>query len=87
VIRVKTHETEQLARLIAALPPPPWGWVAAAQELPVHRRNLDELLVRAQSDEALRARLIENLESALVESGIAPTPPILEAARAQLRPA
>ena len=84
---MKTLKTEQLARLIAALPPPPWGWVAAAQELPVHRRNLDELLVRAQSDAALHARLIEDLESALVESGITPTPPILEAARAQLRPA
>jgi hypothetical protein len=82
---VNTYETEQLARLIAALPPPPEGWVAAAQELPAHRRNLDDLLVRAESDAGLRARLIEDLESALVESGIAPTPPILEAARAHLR--
>jgi hypothetical protein len=36
--------------------------------------GLDELLVRAGGDAHLRARLVADLESALAESGIRPTP-------------
>jgi len=84
VIRVTTYDMEHLARLIGALPPTPEGWVAAAQELPRVRVGLDELIVRAEGDAHLRARLVADLESALAESGIRPTPRILAEARARL---
>jgi hypothetical protein len=76
---------ERLAKLVAALPPPPEGWVAAAQELPAHRRGLDALIARAEHDAELRARLVADLESALAESGISPTPRNLQVARDRLQ--
>ena len=74
----------QIARLLAALPPAPVGWVEAAQELPQARMALDLLCERAAADAELRARMIANLESALAESGISPTPRLLATARARL---
>ena len=79
-----THDIEQLGRLIAALPPAPQGWVRAAQELPQARRELDDLLVRAQADANLRARLLADLESTLSEAGIEPTRRIVADARTRL---
>jgi hypothetical protein len=79
-----THDIEQLGRLVAALPPAPEGWVRAAQELPRARRELDDLIVRAQADANLRARLLADLESTLSEAGIEPTRPIVADARARL---
>ena len=84
MIRVKTYDIEQLARLLGALPPAPGGWVSAAQELPRMRAGLDDLIARAERDVELRARLVADLESALAESGISPTPRILAEARARL---
>jgi hypothetical protein len=84
VIRVTNYDIETLARLIGALPPAPEGWVAAAQELPRARAGLDDLIVRAEGDARLRSRLVADLESALAESGISPTPRILAEARARL---
>ena len=63
---------EELARLLAVLPPAPAGWVEAAQELPRLRAGLDVLVARAEQDAELRARLVSDLEAALAESGIAP---------------
>jgi hypothetical protein len=85
VIRVTTYDHDRLAQLIAALPPAPGGWVAAAQELPRVRQSLDDLLARAEADAELRSRLVADLESALAESGISPTPRILEEARTRIR--
>jgi hypothetical protein len=79
-----THDIEQLGRLIAALPPAPQGWVRAAQELPQARRGLDDLIVRAQADADLRARLVADLESTLSEAGIEPTRHIVADPRARL---
>lgn len=84
MIRVPTYDIESLARLIGALPPAPEGWAVAAQELPRVRAGLDDLVVRAGGDAQLRARLVADLESALAESGISPTPRILAEARARL---
>jgi len=84
VIREMTYDIEQLARLIGALPPTPEGWVAAAQELPRMRVGLDDLIAKAKTDAELRARLVADLESALAESGINPTPRILAEARSRL---
>jgi hypothetical protein len=85
VIRVAAYDIEQLTALLAALPPPPEGWVEAAQELPRVRVGLDDLLRRAETDAALRARLVADLESALAESGISPTPRILAEVRMRLQ--
>jgi len=74
----------QIARLLAALPPAPVGWVEAAQELPNARTALDLLCERAAADAELRAQIVADLESALAESGIAPTPRLLATARARL---
>jgi hypothetical protein len=79
-----TRDIEQLSRLIAALPPVPQGWVRAAQELPRARRELDDLIVRAQADAELRTRLLADLESTLSEAGIEPTRRIVADARARL---
>jgi len=75
---------EELARLLAVLPPAPLGWVEAAQELPRLHAELDGLVARAEQDAELRARLSADLESALAESGISPTPRILAEARRRL---
>jgi hypothetical protein len=75
----------QIARLLAALPPAPVGWVEAAQELPSARLALDRFLDRAAADAELRARVVADLESALAESGISPTPRLLATARARLQ--
>ena len=40
---------ERLARLIRALPPAPAAWVRAAQELPLARAGLDEIVARAEA--------------------------------------
>ena len=39
-----TYDDEQIARLLAALPPAPRGWVEAAQELPLARLRIDEIV-------------------------------------------
>jgi hypothetical protein len=80
-----TFDIEELGRLIAALPPTPEGWVRAAQELPRVRRELDDLLVRAEADVALRAKLIADLESTLADAGIEPTRQVLADVRERLR--
>jgi hypothetical protein len=82
---VDTSDIGEIARLIAALPPAPEGWVTAAQELPDASRALDFLIERAAADADLKRRLIADLESALAESGVTPTPQILDAARERLR--
>src|SRR5205085_8712199 len=46
-----------LAELLAALPPAPRGWVQAAQELPLARLGLDDLVRRAEEDADFRGRL------------------------------
>jgi hypothetical protein len=82
---MSAYDQDTLGRLIAALPPAPDGWVRAAQELPAARRGLDDIVNRAVADAAYRERVVADLESALAEVGIAPTPPILEELRERFR--
>jgi len=79
------EDIERLGRLIAALPPAPAGWVAAAQELPRLRREFDALIARAEADEEFRSRLLGELESTLAEAGIEPTRRVVAEARDRLR--
>jgi hypothetical protein len=82
---MSTYDHDTLGRLIAALPPAPDGWVRAAQELPAARRGIDGIVDRAVADAAYRERVVADLESALAEAGIEPTPPILEELRERFR--
>ena len=66
-----SHE-ERLAELLHELPPAPPGLVAAAQELPRARRELDRIVELATADAEFRRALIEDLESALRAKGIEP---------------
>ena len=66
------YDEERIARLLKALPPAPEGWVRAAQELPRSRRELDEIVARAEADARFRQALIADLESALTAEGFEP---------------
>lgn len=73
-----------LAELLAALPPAPQGWVQAAQELPLARLGLDDLVRRAEEDADFRGRLVADLEAALQAEGIEPEPALTRALRRRL---
>lgn len=75
---------QRLARLLRALPPAPAGWVRAAQELPLMRAELDEIVARAEADAAFRERLIADLEGALAAEGYERDPAVLAALRVRL---
>jgi hypothetical protein len=78
------HTEEQLAELIAALPPAPPGWVRAAIELPAARAAIDALVELAAADKAAREAMLADLESALRQAGAEPRPEVLEGLRARL---
>ncbi|HZO96416.1 MAG TPA: hypothetical protein VFB42_03500 [Gaiellaceae bacterium] len=77
-------DLERLAELLRALPPAPAGWVRAAQELPLRRAALDELVARAEADARFRAALLADLEAALAAEGHAPEPQALDELRRRL---
>ena len=72
---------DRLAELIGALPPAPAAWVRAAQELPVARTEIDEIVARAEADAEFRRALIADLESTLAQEGYEPERPLLDALR------
>lgn len=82
---MNAHDHNTLARLIAVLRPTPQGWVRAAQELPAARNGIDEIVERAVEDTAYREQVVADLESALAEAGVEPTPPILAELRERFR--
>jgi hypothetical protein len=63
------HDEERLAKLVGALPPAPEGWVKAAQELPRARREMDDIVARAEADQEFRAAVMADLEAALEAAG------------------
>jgi hypothetical protein len=81
---MSTYDEERLAELIRALPPAPEAWVLAAQELPLARRGLDEIVARAEADAEFRAALIADLEAAIAQAGYEPDRPLVEAVRRRL---
>ncbi|HXY85557.1 MAG TPA: hypothetical protein VEH52_08745 [Gaiellaceae bacterium] len=80
------YDETRLAELLAALPPAPAAWVRAAQELPLARLGLDDLVRRAEEDAVFRRRLIADLEAALQAEGIEADPALAEALRRRLEP-
>jgi hypothetical protein len=79
----ENHE-ERLAELLRALPPAPEGWVKAAQELPRARREMDEIVAKAEADQEFRAAVIADLESALEAAGYEIDPSLLPTLRQRL---
>ena len=78
------YDEERIAAFLRLLPPPPEGWVRAAQELPQARAEIAALVTRALENAAARARIMADLESALEAEGIEPTPSVVAALRACL---
>ncbi len=78
-------DEERLGELIAALPPAPAGWVAAASELPAARREIDALVALAEADAAFRAAALADLEAALAARGVEPRPELVAGLRVRLR--
>ena len=72
---------DRLAELIGALPPAPQGWVQAAQELPLARTEIAEIVARAEADAEFREALIADLEATLAQEGYKPERPLLDALR------
>jgi hypothetical protein len=78
------YDEEHLGRLLGALPPPPEGWVKAAQELPRARVEMDDIVARAEADAEFRAAVMADLESALEAAGYDIAPSLLPALRERL---
>jgi hypothetical protein len=78
---MSANDIERLSRLIGSLPPAPAAWVRAARELPRARRELDNIVERAESDAEFRRALIADLEGALQAEGVEPTCPLLDELR------
>ena len=68
----RIYDEERLGELLRLLRPAPAGWVSAAQQLPAARRSLDEIVARAEADQAFRAALVADLEAALAQEGYEP---------------
>jgi hypothetical protein len=81
---VTTFDEQQLAELLGALPPAPAAWVAAAKELPLARRELEDLVERAVADENFRRAVEADIEAAIREAGCVPDPITVAALRARL---
>src|SRR6187200_3355405 len=80
----KKYDEESLAELLRALPPAPEAWVIAAQELPLVRGSIDELVERAKADAEFREALFADFETALESAGYEPTPRLVESLRLRL---
>ena len=78
---MNAYDEERLAALLRSLPPAPAGWVEAAQELPLARRALDDIVARAEADAEFRRALLADLESALEREGYEPDVRVIEALR------
>jgi hypothetical protein len=81
---MRQRDEETLAQLLRALPAAPEAWVRAAQEIPLARRGLDEIVERARADQAFRAALIADLERAIESAGYEPDPALADAVRDRL---
>jgi hypothetical protein len=75
---------EQVAELIALMPPAPSPWVQAAIELPQARAAIDELVARAIDDRDRRKAILADLEAALRQAGVEPRPQLVAELRARL---
>jgi hypothetical protein len=84
--RVTDYDETQLGELLSALPPAPEAWVRAAQDLPLLRLGLEDIVERARADEKFRRALIADLEAALEAEGFEPDPVLVDALRHRFSP-
>ncbi|TMK75640.1 MAG: hypothetical protein E6G45_13380 [Actinobacteria bacterium] len=80
------YDETRIGELLRRLPPAPEAWVRAAQELPLARLGLDDLVRRAEEDAEFRARVVADLEAALRDEGLEPDPERVEALRRRFQP-
>ena len=78
---MSAYDEDRIAELIATLPPAPEAWVQAAKELPFARRDLDEIVARAEADAAFREALVADLEATLAREGFEPDRPLVDELR------
>jgi hypothetical protein len=64
------YDEEKLGELLSGLPPAPESWVRAAQDLPLMRQGLYQIVERADYDEDYRRRVIEDPAAALEEADV-----------------
>ena len=83
---MRNYDEETLALLLRTLPAAPVAWVKAAQEIPLARKGLDDIVERARADQAFREALFADTESTLEGAGYDPDPALLDAVRARLTP-
>jgi hypothetical protein len=83
---MRNYNEETLAVLLRTLPAAPEAWVKAAQEIPLARRGLDDIVARAEADRAFREALIADLESTLERAGYDHDPALADAVREHLAP-
>ena len=83
---MRNYDEETLAVLLRTLPAAPTAWVKAAQEIPLARRGLDDIVERARSDRAFRQALFVDAESTLDKAGYDHDPGLVEAVRDHLSP-
>ncbi|HEU5065123.1 MAG TPA: hypothetical protein VFT86_04475 [Gaiellaceae bacterium] len=81
---MRNYNEQTLAELLRTLPAPPEAWVKAAQEIPLARRGLDDIVERARADQAFREALIADLERALQDAGYDADTALAEAVRERL---
>jgi hypothetical protein len=67
---VPAYDEERLGELLSSLPPAPEAWVKAAQNLPIARKGVDEIVERAEEDEEYRRRVIDDPKAALEEADV-----------------
>lgn len=79
-----SYDVERLAELIRTLPPAPVAWVRAAQELPLQRKTLDDIVERCRADGEYRKRVIADLEAAIADVGLEPAERVVAELRERL---
>ena len=64
------YDEQRLGEILAALPPAPEAWVRAAQDFPLLKQSLDEIIERAETDDDYRRRVIADPAGALEEADV-----------------
>jgi hypothetical protein len=81
---VTAYDEERLGDLLSALPPAPEAWVQAAQALPLVHERLEEIVARAEQDDAYRRRVVADPQAALEEADVVAHSDVVEILRREL---
>jgi hypothetical protein len=78
------YGVQAMGALLRLLPDAPQAWVRAAQELPLARAEVGQIVARAEQDVEFRARLVADLEAALEAEGYEANPSVVASVRLRL---